>query len=218
MKTFPFFPSFSSFPNMFPIPFTRTFEFIPPTSILEPAITPTFEQYYLPPILTKNPAWYSLDANFFISLRGVLYGLHWRYFQNSPLFQEIIANGEKQLVGLLPRHPIPFDTLKNDLFDHFLVLLYHGSFRLNHLTWDDWIDLKRLCIDWYFPGQTAIIIWKFADLRHRQLPPIQHLLVLSVPTQQIIRRINWEAERQQKVHLIQIEESDEESCVKDDST
>ena len=149
---------------MFPISFTQTFEFISPTSILEPAITPTFEWYYPPPVLTKHPIWYSLDADFFISLQGVLYGLHWQYFQNSPLFQEIITHGEKQLVGLLPRHPIPFDILKNDLFDHFLVLLYHGSFKLNHLTRDDWINLKRLCVDWYFPGQTAIIIQKFADL------------------------------------------------------
>ena len=109
----------------------------------------------------------------FISLRGVLYGLHWRYFQNSPLFQEIIAHGKKQLVGLLPRHPIPFDILKNNLFDYFLVLLYHGSFKLNRLTRDDWINLKQLCVDWYFPGQMAIIIQKFANLRHRQLPPVQ---------------------------------------------
>ena len=64
-------------PNMFPIPFTQTFEFIPPTSILDLAITPTFEQYYPPPVLAKHPIWYSLDADFFILIRGVLYGLHW---------------------------------------------------------------------------------------------------------------------------------------------
>ena len=174
-----FFPSFSFLPylNMFPIAFTWTFEFIPSTSVLEVVITPTFEQYYPPPILTKHPVWYSLDANLFILLWGILYGLH---FQNSPFFQEIVSHGEKQLVRL------PFNTLKNDLFNHFLVLLYQGSFQLNHLTRDDWIDLGWLCVDWYFPGQTAIIIWKFCDLWHRQLPPMQWLLVLSIPTQQII--------------------------------
>ena len=171
-----------------------------------------------PPVLSKHPIWYSLDADFFILIWGVLYGLHWWHFQNSPLFQEIITHGEKQLIGLLPWHPIPFDILKNNLFDHFLILLYQGSFQLNHLTRDDWIDLKRLCVDWYFPGQTAIIIQKFCDLRHCRLPPIQRLLVLSVPTQQIIRRLNWEEEQQQKVHLIQIKESDEENCVEDNST
>ena len=171
---------------------------ISPTSILEPAITPAFEQYYPPPKLTKHPIWYSLDADFFILSWGILCGLHWQYFQNSPLFQEIVAHGEKQIIGLLPQHPVPFNILKNNLFDHFLVLLYHGSFKLNHLTRDDWINLKGLCMDWYFPGQTAIIIWKFCDLRHQQLPPTQPLLVLSIPTQQIIRWLNWEEERWQK--------------------
>ena len=203
---------------MFPIPFTWTFEFISPTSVLEPAITPTFEQFYPPSILTKHPVWYSLNADFFITLWGTLYGLHWQYFQNSVLFQEIVAHREKHLIGLLPQHPIPFDILKSDLFDHFLILLYHGSFKLNHLTRDNWIDLKWLCIDWYIPGQMAIIIWKFCDLWHWQLPPLQWLFVLSIPNQQIIRWLNWEEEQQHKVHLVQIEESDEESCVEDDST
>ena len=189
---------------MFPIAFTQTFEFISPTSILELAIALTFEQFYPPPILTKHPVWYSLNANFFIALQGTLYGLHWWYFQNSILFQEIIAH----LISLLPQHPTPFDILKSNLFDHFLILLYHGSFKLDHLTRDDWIDLKWLCMDWYFPGQTAIIIKKFCDLRHQQLPPMQWLLVLFIPTQQIIRQSNWEEEQQQKVCLVQIKESD----------
>ena len=53
-------------------------------------------------------------------------------------------------------------------------------------------------MDWHFPGQTAIIIQKFCDLRHHQLPPMQQLLVMSIPTQQIIRWLNWEEEWQQK--------------------
>ena len=50
-----FFLSLSPFPtniNMLPIPFTQTFEFIPPISILELTMAPTFEQFYPPPILT----------------------------------------------------------------------------------------------------------------------------------------------------------------------
>ena len=126
---------------MFPIAFTQTFEFIPPASILEPAITPAFKQFYPPPILTKHPIWYSINADFFIMLQGTLYGLHWQYFQNLPLFQ-VAAHGEKQLIGLLPQHPIPFDTLKHDLFNHFLILPHHGTIRLNHPKRDNWIDLK----------------------------------------------------------------------------
>ena len=135
-----FFLSFPPFPtniDMFPIPFAQTFEFISPISILELAIVPTFEQFSSPPILTKHPVWYSLDADFFIALQGTLYGLHWQHFQNSILFQEIVTHGEKNLISLLPQHSIPFDILKSNLFDHFLVLPYHGSFKLNHLTRDD---------------------------------------------------------------------------------
>ena len=47
---------------------------------------------------------------------------------------------------------------------------------------------------------------------------MQQLFVLSISIQQIIKWLNWEEEQWQKVHLIQIEESDEENCVKDDST
>ena len=128
--------------KMFCIPFTQTFEFISSTSILEPAIAPTFNNFYPPPILTKHPIWYSIDADLFISLHGILYGLHWQHFQNSILFQEIIAHGETHLIGLLPHHPIPLDILKHDPFNNFLILLYHGIIKLSHLTRDDWIDLK----------------------------------------------------------------------------
>ena len=190
-----------------------------PFSPSEPAITPTFRHFYPPPILTKHPIWYSIDTDFFIVLWGTLYGLHWWHFQNSVLFQEIVTHGEKHLVRLLPQHPIPFDILKTDLFNHFLVLLYHGTVKLNHLTRDDWIDLKWLCVDWYFPGQTAIIIRKFCALWHRQLPPMQWMLIQFLLIQQIIRQLNEEEEWWQRVCLIQIEDSKrEEICVEDNST
>ena len=45
------------------------------------------------------------------------------------------------------------------------------------------------------------------------------MFVLSIPTQQIIKRLNWEEEQWQKVHLIQVEDSEEEGiCVENDST
>ena len=96
--------------NMFPISFTQMFEFIAPASILKLAITPTFKQFYPPPILTKHPILYPLDTNFFITSRGTLHDLHWRHFQNSILVQEIVTYGEKHLIGLCPQHPIPFNA------------------------------------------------------------------------------------------------------------
>ena len=217
-----FFPLFFHFIviKMFPIPFTQTFKFISPTSILEPAITPTFNNFYPPPILTKHPIWYSINTDLFISLRGILYGLHWQHSQNSILFQEIIAHGETHLIGLLPQQPIPFNILKHNLFNNFLILLYHGTVKLSHLTRDDWIDLKQLCVDWYFPSQTTIIIQKFCKLQYQQLPPMQQYLTQSLPVQQILRWQSQEEECQQQICLIQVEDSEEEKeiCVEDDST
>ena len=205
--------------KMFPIAFTQTFEFISPTSILEPAITPTFDNFYPPPILTKRPIWYSINTNFFITLHGILYRLLWQYLQGSILFQEIVVHGEAHLVRLLPQHPIPFNTLKHDLFSHFLSLLYHSTVKLTNLMRDDWIDLKQLCVDWYFPFQTAIIIQKFCELQHQQLPPMQWIFVQSLPAQQTIRQLNLEEKQWQQIHLIQVKDSkEEEICVKDDST
>ena len=216
---FPFFFHFIII-EMFLIPFTWMFEFISPTSILELAITPTFDNFYPPPILTKHSIWYSINTNLFISLCGISYGLHWQHFQNSILFQEIITHGETHLIGLLAHHLIPFNILKHNLFNNFLIFLYHGTIKLSHLTRDDWIDLKWLCVDWYFPSQTAIIIWKFCELRYQQLPPMQWHLIQSLPVQQILRQQNQEEEHWQQIHLIQVKDSEEEKeiCIKDNST
>ena len=140
------------------ITFTQTFNFLSLNSTLEPVITLSFEKFYPPPILTKHPTWYCSNANLFITLRSVLYGLHWCHFDDSILFQEIVAQGEEHLIRLVPNHPILFDNLKHQLFHNFLVLLYHGTTRLNHLNRDDWVDIKRLCVDWYFPHQTARVL------------------------------------------------------------
>ena len=209
----------SSLSKMLPIAFTWTFEFISSTSALDLAITPTFDNFYPPPILTKHPIWYFLDADLFITLCGILYGLHWQHFQSSILFQEIVTHGESHLIGLLPHHPIPFDTLKHDLFNNLLILLYHGMIKLDCLTRDNWINLKWLCVDWYYSYQTTIIIWKFCKFQYQQLPPMQQFLVQSLPVQQILRWQSLEKRHQQQIHLIQVKESEEDRkiCIKDNS-
>ena len=169
-------------------------------------MTPAFENFYPPPILTKHPIWYSLNTNLFIVLHGTPYGLHWRHLI---LFQEIVTHGEPHLIGPLPHHPIPFDMLKHNLFNNILILLYHDTVKLNHLTRNNWVDIKRLCIDWYFPNQTTIIIQKFCEFWYQQLPPMQRFLVRLLPVQQILRWQNLEERHQWQVHMIQVEESEE---------
>jgi hypothetical protein len=81
----------------------------------------------------------------------VLYGVHQSLFNQSPLFQEIIHYGESNEIGTNPYHPIPFDTPTKEIFDNFLYLLYFGAEHLEHLTPAEWLNVKRLCMDWYFP-------------------------------------------------------------------
>jgi hypothetical protein len=86
--------------------------FLPPTSILEPVIYPFADKFYPPAILVKHHVWFLPAANLFISLNRILYGVHQSYFDQSPLFQEVIYYRRVDGIGTDPYYPIPFDTLK----------------------------------------------------------------------------------------------------------
>jgi hypothetical protein len=72
-------------------------------------------------------------SDLFISLDGILYGVHQSYFDQSPLFQEIIHYGEADGIDTNAYHPIPFSTLKKEIFNNFLHLLYFGIKQLEQL-------------------------------------------------------------------------------------
>jgi hypothetical protein len=137
--------------------------FLPPTSIFDPTIYPFTDKPYPPPILVKHPTWFFPDADLFISLDRVLYGVHQFYFDQSLFFQEIVHYGEADEIGVTPLCPIPFDTLKKDILNNFLYLLYFGNKRLGHLHQEDWINVKHLSMDWHFPHLIALIIRQFIN-------------------------------------------------------
>jgi hypothetical protein len=56
--------------------FSKTFEFLPQHSTVKSSITPSFDNLYPPPILTKHHTWYLHDTDLFISIRNTLYGIH----------------------------------------------------------------------------------------------------------------------------------------------
>jgi hypothetical protein len=132
--------------------------FLPPTSILKPVIHLFANKFYPPPTLVKHHIWFLPVTDLFISLNGVLYGVHQSYFKQSPLFQEILQYGEDEEIGTNPNYPIPFDTLKKEIFNDFLHLLYFGIERLEYLNRENWVNIKRLSMDWHFPHITALII------------------------------------------------------------
>jgi hypothetical protein len=106
----------------------------------------------------KHHTWYLHDADLFISIHGILYGIHQRQLEESILFPEVLQYGQNHQIGIVPFHPIPFDILKKEIFNQFLVLLYCETTTLNYLTRNDWVNIKRLCIDWYLSHQTAMIV------------------------------------------------------------
>jgi hypothetical protein len=130
--------------------------FLPPTSILEPIIHPFSDKFYPLATLVKHHVWFLPAADLFISLDGILYGIHQSYFNQSPLFQEIIHYGEANGIGTNSYHPIPFN--KKEIFNDFLHLLYFGVERLEQLPQEDWVNIKQLSMDWHFPHVTVLII------------------------------------------------------------
>jgi hypothetical protein len=117
---------------------------LPPTSFFDHTIYPFAKKSYPAAILVKHHMWFFSNADLFISLDGVLYGVHQFYFDQSPLSQEIIYYGEANKIGVIPLHPISFNTLKKRILDNFLHILYFGIEQLEHLKREDWVNVKCL--------------------------------------------------------------------------
>jgi hypothetical protein len=70
---------------------------------------------YPPPILSKRLQWYLPNANRFISIRGILYGLHRDMFPFGSYFLNIpppeIQEGELIPRGFIPTLPLPLDDI-----------------------------------------------------------------------------------------------------------
>jgi hypothetical protein len=84
--------------------FMKTFEFLPFPPIINSVITPSFNNFYPPPILTKHHTWYLLGANLFISIHGILYRIHQQQVEDSLLFQEVLWFGQDHLIVTVLSH------------------------------------------------------------------------------------------------------------------
>jgi hypothetical protein len=151
--------------------FTKMFEFL-----AFPSIIIYYQLCYYPfiyplPILMKHHTWYLLDADLF-------YQHSWHSIRNPPrTSQRLITLPRSLTIRTRPldwNYPIssyPIQWSKKKIFDQFLVLLYCGMTPLNHLSRNDWVDIKWLCIDWHLPHQTVIIIWRFCEIRIQLYSP-----------------------------------------------
>jgi hypothetical protein len=145
--------------------------FLPPTSRFNPTTYPSTDKPYPPAILVKHHTWFLHNVDLFICCNHILYGVHQSHFDQSPLFWEIILYGRTNEIGINPYHPIPFNTLTKEVFNNLLHVLYFGTEHMEHLTPEDWLNIKRLSTDWHFPQVTATIIRTLITFQRRLIPP-----------------------------------------------
>jgi hypothetical protein len=191
--------------------------FLPPTSHFNPTIYPSTNKPYPPAILVKHHTWFLYNADLFISCDHILYGVHRSHFDQSPLFREIILYGRTNEIGVNPYHPIPFNTLIKEVFNNLLHILYFRTEHLEHLTLEDWLNIKRLSTDWYFPRVTATIIRTLITLRRRFIPPPLQSMENSLPVYRIFDEQEWLSRRIRGRIIIVEESSDEEDTVVEDN-
>jgi hypothetical protein len=155
--------------------------FLPPTSRFNPITYPSTDKPYPPAILVKHHSWFLHDADLFICCNHILYGVHQSHFDQSPLFREIVLYGRTNEIGINPYHPISFDTLTKEVFNNLLHILYFGTEHLEHLTPEDWLNIKRLSTDWHFPQVTATIVRTLITFRRRLISPPFRNMANSLP-------------------------------------
>ena len=120
---------------------------------------------YPPPILTKYHTWYSVDTDLFISICGILFGLHRTYFCQSHYFQTIMDIAEPRQPmpkGSQALYPLPFDDLDQLSFTRFLSFFYQPR-NFVGTKWD-WKNIHDYCINWYLPEHTAIATRKLIGI------------------------------------------------------
>ena len=120
---------------------------------------------YPPPILAKHHTWYSVDADLFISICGILFGLHRTYFCQSCYFQTIMdvaEPGQPMPKGSQALDPLPFDDLDQLSFTRFLSFFYQPRNFVG--TKRDWKNIHDYCIDWYLPEHMAITTCKLIEI------------------------------------------------------
>ena len=174
---------------------------------------------YPPPILTKHHTWYSNDADFFISIHGILFGLHHAYFSQSRYFQSImdVAKPEWPVPkGSQALYPIPFDDLNQLSFTHLLSFFYRPNNFAS--TKQNWENIRDYCIDWYLPEHTAIMTQKLIEIWYNFFTHTERQALWRVSLS--YEMINWQCQywwwlhRQNDETLV---ESDENTFVEDNS-
>ena len=169
---------------------------------------------YPPPVIVKHNFWYFHDANFFIMIRSIVYGVHRRFFETSPFFQKILNQNEpghdipRGTSALLP---IPFNDLEPSLFFTFLHHLYYPKLFVGTET--DWKNIRKLAIEWELLWVAGFAMLRLLEIRQEHQPPVIRRLIEHTSALGLYRRI----ERRNRLYEIQIEDDDEEIIIGDET-
>ena len=126
---------------------------------------------YPPPILAKHHTWYSADADLFISICRILFGLHCAYFCQSRYFQTIMDVAEPEWPmpkGSQALYPLPFWWSRPTLLYTIpLIFLSTSQFRwhqtgLEKYTW----LLHRLVSTGTYSNSYMQTSWNMVQLFH----------------------------------------------------
>jgi hypothetical protein len=123
----------------------------------------------------------------------------------------------EQKIGTNPYHPIPFNTLTKEVFHNFLYLLYFRTDHLDHLAPEDWLNVKQLSTNWYFPRITANIIRKLVTIQRRLVPPSLRMMENLLLLYWVFDKQEWLSRRVHKCIIIVEESSEEEDTVVEDN-
>ena len=174
---------------------------------------------YPPPILAKHHTWYAVDTDLFISICGILFGLHRAYFCQSRYFQTImdIAEPEQPVPkGSQALYPLPFDNLDQLSFTQFLSFFYQPHNFVG--TKQDWKSIHDYCIDWYLPEHTVIATRKLIEIQYSSFTydKRQTLRAVSLSCEIIHRqRQYWRRLHRQNDETLM--ESDRDTFIEDNS-
>ena len=172
---------------------------------------------YPPPIIVKHHSWYYDDADFFIIVRGIVYGLHRCLFEQSSYFRTLLDPNESPYThpqGTSCLTPIPFDGIIENKLDKFLYVLYHPGYYDGSLQ--DWKEIQKISLDWCFYRIAALAIRKLVLIQEQELP-IQHQHLFERLVNHDVRKRQRYTWRLRRLPII-IESSDEESSDTFDSS
>jgi hypothetical protein len=194
----------------------QTMTTTPPLSVYlprprSPKITysnlPTLDDY-IPP-LARHVVWWLEDADIFLSIKGIVYGLRRIHFTQSPLFRHLL-NNLIPTFGTDSKNPIPFDKIHAPSFYEIIYLL-HISEMFNTDS-QGWLRIFQIAKDWEMP-HVARRATRELDKSYFQNHPI-HLrrwdITIYRQVQERQRQLRQEWIVNHSDYITVVEESDDE--------